>query len=50
MSVLDYTAKTKEICNTLGSIDVMIDEDEMVQICLGGLAQRYVPIRMAILT
>ena len=27
-----------------------VDEDEMVQICLGGLAQRYGPIQTAICT
>ena len=48
MSVTDYTTKVKEICDALGSINVTVDEDEMVQICLGGLAQRYGPIRRAI--
>ena len=39
MSVSDYTAKIKSICDSLGSINVNIDEDEIVQVCLGGLAQ-----------
>ena len=34
----DYTTKIKEICDALGSISVTVDEDEMVQIYLGGLA------------
>ena len=46
----DYTMKVKEVCDALGSINVMVDEDEMVQICLGGLAQRYMPIWMTICT
>ena len=50
MSVTDYTTKVKEICDALGSINVTVDADEMVQICLGGLAQRYGPIRTAICT
>ena len=50
MSVTGYTTKIKEIWDALGSINVMVDEDEMVQICLGGLAQRYGPIWMAICT
>ena len=50
MLVTDYTTKIKEICDTLGSINVMVDEDEMVQICLGGLAQRYGPIRTTVCT
>ena len=38
MSVTDYTNKVKEICDALGSINVTVDADEMVQICLDGLA------------
>ena len=41
MSVSDYTAKIKSICDSLGSNNVNIDDDEMVQICLGGLAPRF---------
>ena len=44
MSVIDYNTKIKEICDALGSINVMVDEDEMVHICLSGLSQRYMPI------
>ena len=50
MLVTDYTTKIKEICDALGSINVTVDEDEMLQICLGGLAQRYGPIQTAICT
>ena len=46
----DYTMKVKEVCDALGSINVMVDEDEMVQIYLGDLAQWYGPIRTAICT
>ena len=42
--------QNKEICEALGSINVMVDEDEMVQIHLGGLTQWYGPIRTAICT
>ena len=49
MSVSDYTAKIKSICDSLGSINISVDEDEMVQVCLGGLAQRFDPLRTAIL-
>mgnify|MGYP002776969790 CR=1 FL=1 len=48
MSVMDYTTKIKEICDALRSINVTVEEDKMVQICLGGLAQRYGPIQTAI--
>ena len=48
--MIDYTTKIKEICDALGSINVMVDKEEMVHISLGGLAQRYGPIKMAICT
>ena len=50
MSVTDYTMKVKEICDALGSINVTVDEDKMIQICLGGLPQRCGPNHMAICT
>ena len=50
MLITDYTTKVKEICDALESINVTVDEDEVVQICLSGLAQRYGPIRIAICT
>ena len=34
MSVLDYTAKIKSIYDSLGSININLDKDEMVQVCL----------------
>ena len=49
MSIIGYTLKIKELCDALGSIDVVIDDDEMVQICLGGLAPRFSSMRSAIL-
>ena len=41
MLVIDYKTKIEEICDSLSSINVMADEEEMVQICLGGLAPKY---------
>ena len=41
MSITSYTLKIKELCDSLGSISVNVDADEMVQICLGGLAPRF---------
>ena len=49
MFVLDYNAKIKSICDSLGSININVDEDEIVQVCLGNLAQRFNPLRTAIL-
>ena len=49
MSVSYYTTKIKSICDSLGSINVNIDDDQMVQICLGGLAPRFGAMRTAVL-
>ena len=37
----DYISKIKDICDSLASIDVNVEEGEMVQICLGGLASKF---------
>ena len=44
MSVVDYTFKIKEIYDTLGSINMTVYEDEMLQACLRGLVQRFGPL------
>ena len=44
-----YTLKIKELCDSLGSINVNIDDDEMVQICLGGLTPQFSVIRSVFL-
>ena len=41
MSVADYTSKIKEICNSLASINAIVEEDEMVHVCLEGLASKF---------
>ena len=35
LPLADYTSKIKDICDSLASIDVNIEESEMVQVCLG---------------
>ena len=40
--------KIKDVCDALKSINVAVDEDEMVHICLGGLAQKYGAIQTTI--
>ena len=47
--MLNYTVKINSICDSLGSININNDEDKMVQVFLGGLAQRFNPIRTTIL-
>ena len=47
--ITSYTLKIKELCDALGSIDVVIDDSEMVQICIGGLAPRFNTMRTVVL-
>mgnify|MGYP006889251511 CR=1 FL=1 len=49
MSIVSYTLKIKELCDALRSINIVIDDNEMVQICLNGLAPRFGTIRSTIL-
>ena len=49
MSITSYTLKIKELCDALGLINVIVDDEEMVQICLGGLTPRFSAIRSAVL-
>ena len=37
-SITSYTLKIKELCDTLKSINIIINGNEMVQICLDSLA------------
>ena len=46
--MVDYTTRIKEIYESLASINVTIEEDEIVQVCLGGLASKFGAFRMAI--
>ena len=50
MSVANYTARIKDICNSLASINVTVEEDKMVQVCLGGLASKFGSFRTTICT
>ena len=36
----NYTSKIKEMCDLLGSINVMVEEDDLVQVHHRGLAQK----------
>ena len=40
-----YTSKIKDIRDSLASVDVNVEEDEMVQICLRGLASKFGAVR-----
>jgi hypothetical protein len=41
LSVADYTLKINEICESLALVDVYIDDNDKVQINLGGLASKF---------
>ena len=46
----DYTSKIKEISDSLASIEVNIEESEMVQVCLRGLTSKFGAFRTAVCT
>ena len=48
MTVADYTSKIKDIYDSLASIDVNVEEGEMVQICFGGLASMFGAFRTVV--
>ena len=49
MLITNYTLKIRELYDALRSINVVVDDDEMVQICLDGLAPRFGTIGSTIL-
>ena len=49
MSIDNYILKIKELCDALWSINVNIDDNEMVQICLSSLAPRFGAKRLVVL-
>ena len=50
MLVANCTTRIKEICASLASINVIVEDDEMVQVCLGGLASKFGAFRTTICT
>ena len=49
MSITSYTLKNKELCEWLDSINVNVDEDEIVQIRLDSLAPQFSTLRTIVL-
>ena len=41
MSVNNYTLKIKSICESLASINVTVDDDDKIEVCLRGLGSKY---------
>ena len=50
MSLANYTTRIKEIRDSLAFIRVSVEENEMVQVCLGGLASKFGAFRTTICT
>ena len=50
LSMADYTSRIKDICDSLASIDVNVEEGEMVQISLGRLASKFRAFRTDVCT
>ena len=48
MSINDYTLKIKSICESLASINVTIDDDDKVEVCLHGLGPQCKSFRTSI--
>ena len=46
----DYTSKIKEVSDFLASINVNVEEDKMMQVCLGGLTSKFGAFQMAVCT
>ena len=41
MFVNNYTLKIKSICESLASINVTVDDDDKIEVCLRGLGPQY---------
>ena len=50
MSMAVYMARTKEIYDSLATINVTVEEDEMVQVYIRGLTSKFEAFRMAVNT
>ena len=50
MFVNEYALKIKSICESLASINVKIEDDDKVEICLRGLGPQYKSFKTSILT
>ena len=50
MTVANYTSKIKDICDSIASINVIVEEGEMVKICHGGFTSKFGAFRIAVCT
>ena len=50
MSIKNYTLRIKSICESLASINVTIDDNDRVEVCLRGLGSQYKSFKTSIQT
>jgi hypothetical protein len=48
MSINKYSLKIKGIVESLASINVSMDDDDLVSVCLNGLGKEYKPFKTSI--
>ncbi len=49
MSINEYSLKIKGIVESLASINVFVDDDDLVSFCLNGLGKEYKPFKTSII-
>jgi hypothetical protein len=49
MSINEYSLKIKGIVESLTSINVFVDDDDLVNVCLNGLGKEYKPFKTSII-
>jgi len=49
MSINEYSLKIKGIVESLASINVSMDDDDLVNVCLNGLGKEYKPFKTSII-
>ena len=50
MLINEYAVKIKSICELLASINVKVEDDDKVEVCLRGLGPQYKSFKISILT
>jgi len=48
MTINEYTLKIKGIAESLASINVSVDDDDLVSVCLNGLGKEYKPFKTSV--
>jgi len=48
MSINEYTLKIKGIVESLASINISVDDDDLVSVCLNGLGKEYKPFKTSV--